>query len=263
MSVSGRIHVFRTLRDNHTFLVWREGSGQALVIDPPEAEPVIRELDKLGLGLALILNTHHHADHIGGDLELHRRFGAPVYCSQHDLERIPSASRGLRDRERLDFDGIEFEVIAVPGHTLGQIALYIPDLGAVFVGDTLFAMGCGRLFEGTAEQMWSSLGRLMQLPQSTRLYFGHEYTDLNGPFAQIVEPENAAIADRRRQARMLLADGLHAIVPAPTLAEEMQVNPFLRASRPDVRARLGLAPQTADVEVFRQLRLMRDHFRAT
>lgn len=259
-TTSGRIHVFRTLRDNHTFLVWPEGSRRTLVIDPSEAEPVLEALEQFGLELALVINTHHHEDHIGGNEKLSERFGAPIVCSQYDLARIPGATRGLLDRERLDFDGLEYEVIAVPGHTLGQIALYFPGLDSVFVGDTLFAMGCGRLFEGTAAQMWSSLKRIMSLPLKTRLHFGHEYTHLNGPFARTIEPENAAVDGRCREAKVILDRGRQAIVPAPTLAEELLVNPFLRATRPEFRALLGVGIETPDVEVFRHLRERRDHF---
>ncbi len=220
----------RALKDNYCYLVKRAGSPLAAVIDPSEAKPVAEALTELGLQLGLILNTHHHHDHVGGNQELARAFSAQVFCSSYDVARVPQASRGLDDGEELELDGLEIAVLAIPGHTQGQIAYYFRGASSLFVGDTLFAMGCGRLFEGTPGQMFASLQRIKRLPPATRLYFGHEYTLKNAAFALEVDPGNSAVAARLSDVERRLAAG--EIPPAPTLQEELEVNPFLRA--PDV-----------------------------
>ncbi len=274
------LYVFRTLSDNHCFLLWRDGSKKAAVIDPAEEAPVLSALRRHGLELGLILNTHHHNDHVDGNLALQKHFNVPIFSSAYDSNRIPGeiageisrASRGLVDKERVELLGLEFTALAMPGHTLGQVAYYFENLRTsegthpgVFVGDTLFAMGCGRLFEGSAEQMWASLKRLMALPPTTRLYFGHEYTRLNEPFAKFIEPENLQIPERQHQAQTILVKGPDEIVPAPTLAQEMMVNPFLRIADAiagtKIRRHLNLSADAQDSEVFRQLRLLRDNFK--
>jgi len=231
-----RVITVPALKDNYSYILAREGSDRALAIDPSEEAPVAKALAANSLKLDVIVNTHHHPDHVGGNLALARTFSAHVYCSTTDLTRVPGATRGLADGEIVGFDGLKFRVLAIPGHTQGQIALFFADgvttdggrAGpAVFVGDTLFAMGCGRLFEGTPEQMWMSLGRLARLPRETRLFFGHEYTERNAAFAKALEPQNTLIDKRLEAARAALSGG--PVVPPPTLAEELEVNPFLRA----------------------------------
>jgi hydroxyacylglutathione hydrolase len=216
--MAARIQRLRALRDNYCFLLHDENSRTALVIDPGEAPPVERALKEHGLELSLIVNTHHHHDHIGGNAWLKDHYGAEVFCSAYDLSRIPSATRGLVDNELVNFAGLEFRVLSIPGHTQGQIALHFEKDQALFAGDTLFEMGCGRLFEGTPEQMWASLAKLKKLDGATRLFFGHEYT----------EPANAvAIAEVVKAARTEL--GRTELAPVPTLGDELKVNPFLRA----------------------------------
>lgn len=243
------------LKDNLSYILHLTGSRQAIVIDPSEAEPVIDRLEREGLDLKLILNTHHHHDHVGGNLALAKKYNAPIWCSRIDLQRVPGASRGLEDNETFSFEGIDFHALLIPGHTHGQMAYYIPSAKAVFVGDTVFAMGCGRLFEGSAEELWSSLVRLSQLPSDTRLYFGHEYTLRNAAFTLSVDPENPAILKRLEKTKLHLSKG-H-IAPAPTLFEEMAVNPFFQPRR--AAQSLGLTEAT-DLELFTELRHRRDQF---
>ncbi len=253
------------LKDNLCYLVHaggnRQADAQAIVIDPSEAGPIQNELKLSGLRLGLILNTHHHHDHVGGNLELARMSGAPIYCSHRDLARVPGATRGLKHGEQFSFHDLEFEVLEIPGHTSGQIAFYQREAysgsGALFVGDTVFSMGCGRLYEGTPDQMLASLLLIMKLKSETRIHFGHEYTIKNGAFAKMVEPQNAEIAKRVAKTEAYLKRNDSA--PAPSLAEEKLVNPFMRTMSRDIRAQLKLE-KASDLEVFTRLREMRNNF---
>lgn len=252
-----QIETVRALKDNYCYVIHRLGSRKAIVVDPSESAPIEAALDKLGLELGLILNTHHHHDHVDGNSDLLHTASVPVYCSRYDLSRIPGATRGFTDGENFEFDGLACEVLEIPGHTLGQIAFYFADANALFVGDTLFSMGCGRLFEGTAKQMFESLNHIASLPAETRIYFGHEYTETNGRFAQSVEPGNEGVARRIESVRSQLS--LRNFSEAPTLASEREVNPFLRTSSPEIRARLNLESAT-DLDVFTRLREIRNTF---
>jgi len=232
------------LTDNYCYLVHRKGSKRAMLIDASETEPIQRALHQYGLHLELIISTHHHHDHIGANQELQAETGAEIWSSLYDLQRVPGSKRGLTDGEKFSFDGIDCEAMMIPGHTLGQISIHIPEAQALFVGDTMFAMGCGRLFEGTFEQMYESLRRIVALPQTTRVYFGHEYTANNGGFALQVDPDNRlAIEERMILAREYVVK--NKCVPAPTIADEMRVNPFLRART---------------LSEFRSLRERRNHY---
>ncbi|MES2965135.1 MAG: hydroxyacylglutathione hydrolase C-terminal domain-containing protein, partial [Bdellovibrionota bacterium] len=191
----------------------------------------------------------------GGNLDLAAAYGCEVWCSAHDLERVPGAKRGLSDGEKSSFSGFEWETWAIPGHTLGQVAFHFPEARSLFVGDTLFSMGCGRLFEGTPEQMHASLLRLTSAPPDTLLHVGHEYTLRNAEFAESVEPGNYEIRKRAERARKL-----GRVVPSSTVADELRSNPFLRLSSPEIRHHLGCAPEVPDVEVFARLREMRNTF---
>lgn len=243
------------LTDNYCYLLWREGSTDAIVFDPSESKPIVSAMKSRGLKAALILNTHHHHDHVGGNLELASTYGCEVWCSVHDLARVPGAKRGLADGERSTFAGVSWETWAIPGHTLGQVAYYVEEAKSLFVGDTLFSMGCGRLFEGTPEQMHASLARVAKAPPDTLLHVGHEYTIKNGEFAESVEPGNFEI-----RKRVELAKKLGRVVPSPTVAEELRVNPFLRATSPEIRHHLGFHDRSSDVEVFARLREIRNTF---
>jgi hydroxyacylglutathione hydrolase len=213
--------------DNYCYLIHRKDSKRTMVIDACEAAPIDAELKRRDLHLELIISTHHHHDHVGGNLELQKQTGAEIWCSLYDLQRVPGATRGLTDGEKTIFDGIETEVMMIPGHTLGQIALWMPNAEAVFVGDTLFSMGCGRIFEGSFAQMYASLQKIAALPPQTKIFFGHEYTLRNGAFAYSVDSENPDIHARINEAAPLVE--ARKFVAAPTLSEELRVNPFLRA----------------------------------
>lgn len=219
-------------RDNYIWLITAGDSAKAAVVDPGDAAPVLAALDEHGLALCAILITHHHADHVGGVRRLLEHAAVPVYGPAG--EDIPGRSHALSEGDTVVLKDLQlvFEVLAVPGHTAGHIAYY--GHGCLFIGDTLFMAGCGRLFEGTAPQMHTSLQKLLALPDTTRVYCAHEYTLSNLRFARAVEPDNAAIRARVDRSETLRGQDLPT-VPA-TLAEERQTNPFLRVDQAGVIA---------------------------
>ena len=237
----------------------REVGARALIVDPSEAAPVFAAA-QAGLQPAGILLTHHHGDHIGGVPALLERWPhLPVFAPDDD--RIPAAYRRVADGEAIEVAGWRFDVIAVPGHTRSHVAYF--GHGLLFCGDTLFSLGCGRMFEGTPEQMHASLSRLAALPPETRVCCGHEYTLANAAFARVVEPGNPALERRFEEAKAMRATG-RPTLPS-TLAGEIAANPFLRVDSPEVRASLaretGHAPAN-DVDAFAALRRWKDGFTA-
>lgn len=250
------VRTIPTLKDNLSYILHASGSDEAVVIDPSEAAPVLAALERYSLRAVLILNTHHHHDHIGGNSELIRRYGIPVWCSNRDLERVPGAVRGLFDGEELHVAKLRFRVLSIPGHTEGQIAFHFEDDHSIFVGDTLFSLGCGRLFEGTASELWKSLRKISSLPPETQIYFGHEYTERNARFTLSFFPDDVRILERMRKTAHEIAD--HRVATAPTIADEKTLNLFLDPARAKVS--LGLPPSATDLEVFTELRRRRDVF---
>ncbi|MGB8635859.1 MAG: hydroxyacylglutathione hydrolase [Rhodanobacteraceae bacterium] len=246
------------LRDNYIWL-FGDDQGKALVVDPGEADPVQHEIARRGITLTHILLTHHHADHIGASMELAQACGARI-VAPHD-KRIAHADQRVDDGDIIVLQQPEcrFRVIAVPGHTLSHVAFF--GEGILFCGDTLFSLGCGRLFEGTPEQMLTSLDRLSALPAETRVCCGHEYTLDNAAFAQSVEPENPALADRIRQAKGQRRQG-QATLPS-SLASERNANPFLRVDSPQLKA-WAKGNQIADdrIQRFAALREAKDRFKS-
>ena len=213
--------------DNYVYLLRDAETGKTAVVDPTEAAPVVTELERQGLRLDRIVNTHHHVDHIGGNADLKSRYGCDVAGPASDQNRILTMDHGLQDGDVLRVGSSEAQVLFIPGHTTGHIALWFEADAALFCGDTLFSLGCGRLFEGTAEQMWASLSRLAALPPETRVYCAHEYTEANGRFALTVEPGNADLQTRMGEVRELRAKG-RSTLPS-TVGLEKRTNPFLRA----------------------------------
>lgn len=246
-------------QDNYLWLL--RNDKDAAIVDPGDAAPVLDYLRREKLRLVAILNTHHHADHIGGNAGLLQHYDVPVY-GPHD-ERILQITHALREGDRVPLDALDIalSVIDVPGHTRSHIAFYSENAGIVFSGDTLFACGCGRLFEGTPAQMYASLGKLAALPDNTRVYCAHEYTLANLRFARTVEPNNPALQTWEEEAKKLRAEN-KPTVPS-TIAQEKAGNPFLRCAMPAVIAsanqKAGITLENP-VEVFRVLREWKNTF---
>ncbi|MEI9990649.1 MAG: hydroxyacylglutathione hydrolase [Rhizomicrobium sp.] len=249
------IELVPCLKDNYAYLVHDADAKLTAVVDPSEPEPVRQALSRHGWTLSHILNTHHHFDHTGGNLPLKEQFGARVVGPEKDRERIPGIDEGVGESAAWSFGARAVPVLEIPAHTRAHIAFVFDD--AVFTGDTLFAMGCGRLFEGTPAMMWTSLSKLMTLPDATRVYCGHEYTLSNGRFALTLEPKNEALARRMREVEALRAKGAPTI--PSTIGLEKKTNPFLRPGSAEIRQSLGLA-DASDVEVFAEMRKRKDNF---
>ncbi len=248
------VHQFPCLKDNYGFLVRDEESGEVGCVDTPDAGAILAELGRLGWRLSKILNTHWHPDHAGGNARIQEATGAEIIGPQ-EVTRIAPLDRAVRDGDVVELGSTRLQVLETGGHTLGHISYLDAADGVVFVGDTLFALGCGRLFEGAPEQMWTSLSRLAALPDETLVYCAHEYTAANARFALSVDqsPALKARADRVFAAR---ARGEPTV---PTrIGEEKAANPFLRA--PQLKAAMGL-PAVSDVEAFAAVRRAKDEFR--
>jgi hydroxyacylglutathione hydrolase len=251
------IHMFPCLADNYGYLLHDADSGTTAAVDTPDAKAILVQLAAKGWRLTHILNTHHHADHAGGNLELKRQTGCTIVGPRADAARIPGIDIEVGEGDVVPLGAHRATVFDTPGHTRGHIVYHFADAHAAFVGDTLFALGCGRLFEGTPAQMWSSLQKILLWPDDTRLYCAHEYTQNNARFALTVEPDNAALRERAAAVARRRAASLPT-VPS-TLAEERATNPFLRPTSRGLREAIGL-PRAAEVEVFAKTRALKDAF---
>ena len=245
------------LSDNYAYLVHDSATGATALVDIPEAAPILSALKERQWTLSEIWITHHHDDHVQGLGDILAAHPAVVRGAAADAHRLPELDTSVKDGTRFDFAGHEVQVFDVSGHTIGHIAYYMPAAHAVFTADSLMVMGCGRLFEGTAAQMWQSLSKLMALPDTTEVFSGHEYTATNARFALTVDPNNEALKTRHAEITAARAAG-HPTVPAK-LAVEKATNPFLRAADRDVRALLGMQ-DAEDVEVFAEIRARKDAF---
>lgn len=226
-----------TLKDNYSYLLVCNETGEAAVVDAPEADPVVARIEALGARVTKILSTHHHPDHSAANPELARRYGVPVFGHVSDRARLPGFTNGLEEGDRVSVGDHTARVLFIPAHTRGHIAYVFERAKAVFCGDTLFAAGCGRLFEGTPEMMFDAMAKLGALPGETRVFCGHEYTESNLRFAAHVEPDNAAVREaleRVRAQRAKAAPDWHDATPdemtvPTTIADEHATNPFMRA----------------------------------
>lgn len=251
------VELVPALSDNYIYLAHEPESGETAVVDPAVAEPVLAAAEQKGWRISHILNTHHHGDHTGGNAGVQKATGAPIVGPKYDEGRIPGIQVALSEGDTYRVGSAEAQVIFTPGHTRGHICFWFHNADVLFSGDTLFAMGCGRLFEGDAAQMWTSLQKLRKLPGGTRIYCGHEYTQTNARCALSVDPDNAELQERARRVDALRAEGKPTI-PA-TMADELATNPFLRADSPGLAAALDMSGADA-VDVFAEVRERRNHF---
>ena len=249
------IELFPCRSDNFGVLLHDPATGATASIDAPEEKPILDALARRGWTLSHIFTTHHHNDHVEANAALKQRFGMTIIGPGR--ETIPGIDRKVDDGDTFDFAGRRVEVIATPGHTLGHICFYLPEEKLLFAADTLFALGCGRLFEGTPADMWTSLSRLAALPDDTTVYFGHEYTLSNARFARTIDPENAALSQRVAEIEALRAKG--GFTAPTTIGLEKATNPFLRAADLAIRRHLGME-RAGDAEVFAEIRGRKDRF---
>ncbi len=249
------IYQFPCLSDNYGFLVHDSESGETACIDTPETAPILAALEKTGWTLTQIWNTHHHYDHAGNNEEIKRITGCTITGPAGEADKIPAIDRAVDDGDTVMLGAHEAHVLNVGGHTLGHIAFHME--GHAFVGDSLFALGCGRVFEGTMAQMWESLQKLNDLPDGTQIYCAHEYTTSNAAFAVTIDPDNEALSQRVAEISALRAAN-KSTVPTEIVLERA-TNPFLRATDANVQARLNMSGAPA-VDVFAEIRARKDSF---
>ena len=252
-----QVHMFGALSDNYCYLIHDPVTGKTGVIDTPEVAPIEKALAETGWTLDFILNTHHHDDHAGGNLALKKKTGCTIVGPRADAARIPGIDIELGDGDTFELGSRTATVYDTPGHTSGHIVYHFADDGIAFTGDTLFSMGCGRLFEGTPEQMWTSLQKLLAWPDDTLVYCAHEYTQSNAAFAMSVEPDNAQLIERSRQVDELRQQDKPTI--PSTIGLERATNPFLRPASPELQATIGLSGAPL-VDVFAETRRRKDNF---
>lgn len=249
--------LFPCLSDNYGFLIHDAAQDLTATVDTPEVNPIMQALEEKGWKLTHILNTHHHWDHAGGNLEIRKLTGCTIVGPAGEAGSIPGIDIRLADGDLFEFGEHKARIHETPGHTAGHIVYHFEEDHIAFVGDTLFAMGCGRLFEGTPGQMWSSLQKILQWPDDTKIYCAHEYTLKNGEFSLTVEPQNQVLLDRVEKVRKLRSNNTPTI---PTeLGLEKQTNPFLRPDSKDLRTTIGLE-SADDVTVFAKVRTLKDRF---
>lgn len=229
------------LKDNYSYILQKD--NEVAVIDPGQPEPIIYELDNLGIKPNIILNTHHHSDHIAGNKALIDKYGAILIGPEKDLHRIPYINKAVKEGSNLSFAGEIIEIIETPGHTDGHICFHLPQSKILFSGDLVFAMGCGRVFEGTPEELFNSIQKIKSLPAETNIYCGHEYTLNNAEFCLTIEPENEDIIKRHKLVKQYRDNNIPTI--PTTLEDELKTNPFLRAK---------------DIATFADIRSKKDKF---
>jgi len=251
------IYQFPTRSDNYGVLIHDPETGATAAIDAPEAEPIKAALAQKGWTLTDILVTHHHADHTAGIDALKKKTGCTVTGPAREAGLIPGLDVEVKEGDTVEIGNAKGHVIETPGHTRGHVSYFFPEAGAVFVGDTLFSVGCGKLLEGDAPTMWSSLSKLAVLPPETEVYCGHEYTNANCRFALTIEPENEALQARAAEVAENDASGKPSL--PTTIGQELATNPFLRASSPQIQQRLGLEGQPLEL-VFGEVRKRKDRF---
>jgi len=245
------------LNDNYIYLIHEPVSQKTAVVDPAICQPVLDTLKQKGWTLDYIFNTHHHNDHIGANLELKAATQCQIIAAEADQNRIPDIDITVKEGDIFSLGNENIKVIETPGHTIGHIVFYLKNSNLLFCGDTLFSMGCGRLFEGSAEQMWNSLQKIKALPKETSIYCTHEYTQANGKFALTIEPDNQELQKRIQQVKQLREENKPTI--PTTLALELKTNPFLRDDNSAIQQTLNMTNKPLH-QVFSKVRDLKDNF---
>jgi hydroxyacylglutathione hydrolase len=245
------------LSDNYAFLLYNVENRATFLVDAPEADPINEALSKNNLNLEQVFLTHHHADHVDGLSEILKKHNALTIGAQADINRLPKLDKYVQAGDEISFQNQNGKVFDVSGHTIGHLALYMSAQNILFSGDSLMALGCGRLFEGSAEQMWQSLHPLLSLPDSTTVCSGHEYTENNASFALTIDPQNSDLIRRSEHIKSIRSKKLFT-VPSQ-LGLEKKTNPFLRPFDKNIRKNLNMLGST-DVEVFSKIRSLKDNF---
>ena len=251
------IEIISCLDDNYSYLIKDNQTNTIAIIDPSEFGPCDEKINQKYKKLDFILNTHHHFDHIGGNAELKRKYGSKILGFEKDKKRIPEIDILLKDGQEFKIGNLNFKTIFVPGHTLGHIAYYFKKEKVIFTGDTLFSLGCGRIFEGTCQQMFDSLNKIKSLPEDTKIYCGHEYTKSNLQFCLKYNPNNNYLIDKKKVVEARVKDR-KSTIPS-SIKDEIQTNIFLRYDDLDVKNALNLK-NASDLEIFTKLRDLKDNF---
>jgi hydroxyacylglutathione hydrolase len=251
------IEIISALEDNYCYIIYEKNSNLVGVIDPSEFEKIDKLILKKYKKLDFILNTHHHFDHVGGNIKLKEKYSSKIVGSEIDRDRIPGIDFCVKENDSFKFGEVSFKVIFIPGHTKGHIAFYSEAEKIVFTGDTLFSMGCGRIFEGSFSEMFNSLNKLKKLPKDTQIYCGHEYTKSNFKFCKTYEPENKFLLKKKELINDKLNKGLPTI--PVTLEEELKTNIFLRCDSLGLKDKLKMN-SSSEEEVFKKLRILKDKF---
>ena len=252
-----KIEIIPCLNDNYSYLIHDEISNTVAIVDPSEFIPCDTIISKNYKKLDFILNTHHHYDHVGGNEELKKKYNSKVLGFENDKNRIPQIDTVLKDNQEFKIGTLNFTTIFIPGHTRGHVAFYFKKERVVFSGDTLFSLGCGRVFEGTYKQMFQSLNKLKNLPGETKVYCGHEYTFKNLEFCLKFNPNNSLLKKKKNDIKLSLKNKKPTI--PSTIADEIKTNIFLRFNDPDVKKALNLE-NSSDIEIFTKLRDLKDNF---
>ena len=251
------IDIISCLNDNYSYLIKDDQTNVVAIIDPSEFDRCDKKIVQKYKKLDFILNTHHHFDHVGGNEELKKKYGSKILGFERDKKRIPSIDVLLKDGQKFKIGNLNFKTIFIPGHTSGHIAFYLEKEKVIFTGDTLFSLGCGRVFEGTYQQMFNSLNKIKNLPEDTKIYCGHEYTKSNLGFCLKFNPNNKYLKDKERVIEEKINDGKPTI--PSTIKDETQMNIFLRYDDSDVKDALNLQ-NASDLEIFTKLRDLKDNF---
>lgn len=251
------IEQFMCRDDNFGILARNRETGTVFLVDAPEEAAIEAAIERTGWKPSVILTTHHHPDHVEANEALKKKYGLVIIGPEAEKAKIPGIDRTVKGGDTLDVVGEPVEVIDTPGHTSGHVSFYFPESGVAFTADTLFALGCGRLFEGTPADMYGSMSKLAALPLDTTIYCGHEYTQANATFALTVDPTNSALKERAAKIEKLRADGKPTL--PTTLREEMATNPYMRTHDPAIRRNLGLE-NASEEAVFAEIRKRKDNF---